>query len=271
MIRSYGAVLANPSAPSAHTIRTSGYPAATTFARAWSTRSASMSMLVTVPSPPTMCAISAALYPVPAPISSTRWPGATPSWSSMIAMIVGWEDELTGWPSASRLVTIASSRYAASTATSGTNRCRGTARSASATSGSVAPPRSRTCASIAFRNAPRSGISPSCPAWLSTVAARSAGPVGPAVPSAMPMLGRTWTSRLSSRNGRLSASRIRRATATVPTPSTSTANSSPPSRAAMSPDRRLRLSRAPTSAQLPGSRGLGGYLRPRLPGSCADL
>jgi hypothetical protein len=36
------------------------------------------------------------LNPVPAPISSTRWPRSTASWSSMIPMIVGWDDELIG-------------------------------------------------------------------------------------------------------------------------------------------------------------------------------
>src|SRR5579875_2917524 len=51
----------------------------------------------------------------------------------MMAMIVGWEEELMGWPSASRLVTMASSWYASSAGRSGRNTCRGTARMASVT------------------------------------------------------------------------------------------------------------------------------------------
>jgi hypothetical protein len=68
-----------------------------------------MSMLTTSPPGDTRWEINAALYPVPAPISSTRWPGVSPSWSSINAIIAGCDDELMGWPSSSRLVTIASS------------------------------------------------------------------------------------------------------------------------------------------------------------------
>jgi hypothetical protein len=53
-------------------------------------------------------AISAALYPVPAPTSSTRWPGRSRSASSIWAISDGCELELLGNPSRS-LVTSASS------------------------------------------------------------------------------------------------------------------------------------------------------------------
>jgi hypothetical protein len=58
-----------------------------------------MSTAVTDPVAPTMRASSAALYPVPAPISRTRSPGRAASCSSMIAIIDGWDAELVATPS----------------------------------------------------------------------------------------------------------------------------------------------------------------------------
>ena len=52
----------------------------------------------------------------------------------MTAMIAGWEEELTGRPAAAHFTTIASSAYALAGSTSGTNRCLGTSRNASAIS-----------------------------------------------------------------------------------------------------------------------------------------
>src|ERR1700743_1397497 len=51
----------------------------------------------------------------------------------MTAMMAGGEEELIGRPASSRLVTIASSRYASAGGRSGRNRCLGTACSAAAT------------------------------------------------------------------------------------------------------------------------------------------
>ena len=59
--RSYGACAAQPSAPSAQTVITSGYPVLARCDRAASTRSASMSTLTTRPDGPTMCLMRAAL------------------------------------------------------------------------------------------------------------------------------------------------------------------------------------------------------------------
>ncbi len=58
-----------------------------------------MSIAVTEPVGPTIRDSSAALYPVPAPISSTRSPGRAASCSSMIAIIEGWDAELVAMPS----------------------------------------------------------------------------------------------------------------------------------------------------------------------------
>lgn len=52
----------------------------------------SMSMLTTSPPGDTRWEINAALYPVPAPISSTRWPGVSPSWSGINAITAGCDD-----------------------------------------------------------------------------------------------------------------------------------------------------------------------------------
>ena len=59
--RSYGACAAQPSAPSAQTTVTSGYPAPARCERAMSARSLSMSTLTTRPEGPTICLIRAAL------------------------------------------------------------------------------------------------------------------------------------------------------------------------------------------------------------------
>nr|WP_019630509.1 hypothetical protein [Actinomadura atramentaria] len=84
--------------------------------------------------------ISAALYP-PLPISRTFIPSSIPASSSMNAWTCMSETELSALPSSSRLVTTASNgSYASCGATSGMNRCRGTARIASATASETIVP-----------------------------------------------------------------------------------------------------------------------------------
>ena len=76
---------------------------------------------------------------------------------------------------------------------------------------------------------------------------------GPLGPVAMPMLARMVNGAPSGMaNGAFSASRIRSATASAPAandaPSTSTTNSSPPSRPTVSASRRIPVSRVATPA-----------------------
>jgi hypothetical protein len=72
-------------------------PARATAARASATTSGCTSTLTT--GVPVIRAISAALYPVPAPISSTRSPGRRSSAASIRAISEGCELELLGQPS----------------------------------------------------------------------------------------------------------------------------------------------------------------------------
>ncbi|MEK6442007.1 hypothetical protein WBK50_24345 [Pseudonocardia sp. T1-2H] len=52
--------------------------------------------------------MSAAFQPVPAPISRTRCPGRSPSCSSMMATIDGWDAELVATPSTNWVATASS-------------------------------------------------------------------------------------------------------------------------------------------------------------------
>ena len=114
IMASNGAAPGAPSRPSP-TTTVAGDPAFRRLRRASAATSGSSSTDVTAPPSPTMWASSAALYPVPAPISATRSPGAGASSSSISAMIAGCDDDDVASPvSGSRRVTIASSLYTAS-------------------------------------------------------------------------------------------------------------------------------------------------------------
>ena len=107
MTRSYGPP--GGAAPSAHDDLDPLDARGPQVRRAASATSGWMSTAVTVPSGPARSASSAALKPVPAPISSTRSPGRTSSRASIAAIRLGWLDELVGMPSGPVRVTTASS------------------------------------------------------------------------------------------------------------------------------------------------------------------
>src|SRR5712691_401842 len=77
----------------------------------------------------------------------------------MMAMISGWEDELTTSPSGRRLVAIERSRYASPRDTSGTKRWRGTIANASAIAGEPRQPFDRSVSTRVARSASGSSVS----------------------------------------------------------------------------------------------------------------